>query len=102
MFEIEINIIWFLAVVALGTAVQTITGLAMGLVTMAGVALLGVADIVFSAAAVSFISMVNAGISLRKGFRQVDCSYIKVDWINFCAGDGSGAGFACVSERTPL
>ncbi len=79
MFEIEINIIWFLAVVAFGTAIQTITGFAMGLVTMAGVALSGAADIVFSAAVVSFISMVNAGISLRKGFRQVDCSYIK--WI---------------------
>ena len=36
MMEIEINTIWFLAVVALGAVVQTITGFAMGLLTMAG------------------------------------------------------------------
>ena len=72
MFDIEINIIWFLAVVALGAVIQTITGFAMGLVTMAGIAVLGVADIAFSAAVVSFISMANTSIGLRQGFRQGD------------------------------
>ena len=79
MIDIEINIIWFLAVVALGAVIQTITGFAMGLVTMAGIAVLGVADIAFSAAVVSFISMANTSIGLRQGFRQVDWVYMK--WI---------------------
>ena len=42
MFEIEINTILFLAVVALGAVVQSDTGFAMGLVTMAGITVLGV------------------------------------------------------------
>ena len=79
MFEIEINTILFLAVVALGVVVQTITGLAMELVTMVSITLLGVADIAFSAAVVSFISMANSSIGLRKGYRQVDWDYMK--WI---------------------
>ena len=55
MFEIEINTILFLAVVALGVVVQTITVFAMELVTMASITVLGVADIAFSAAVASFI-----------------------------------------------
>ncbi|SVE53193.1 uncharacterized protein METZ01_LOCUS506047 [marine metagenome] len=55
MFEIEINTILFLAVVALGAVVKSVTGFAMGLVTMAGITVLGVADIAFSAAVASFI-----------------------------------------------
>ena len=55
MPEIEITTFLFLAVVVLGALVQTITGFAMGLVTMAGIAVLGIADIAFSAAVVSFI-----------------------------------------------
>jgi len=39
----EINTILFLAAVALGAIVQTITGFAMGLITMAGVAVFGIA-----------------------------------------------------------
>ena len=79
MFEIEINTILFLAVVALGVVVQTIMGFAMELVTMVSITLLGVADIAFSAAVVSFISMANTSIGLRKGYRQVDWDYMK--WI---------------------
>lgn len=73
----EINTILFLAVVAVGAMVQTITGFAMGLITMAGVAVFGIADIAFSAAVVSFISLVNAIVALRKGYRQVDWNYVK-------------------------
>ena len=79
MFEIEINTILFFAVVVLEAVVQTVTGLAMGLVSMAGITVLGVADVAFSAAVVSFISMANTSIGLRKGYRQVDWDYMK--WI---------------------
>ena len=77
MFEIEINTILFLAVVVLGAVVQSVTGFAMGLVTMVGITVLGVADIAFSTAVVSFISMANTSIGLRKGYRQVDWNYMK-------------------------
>ena len=66
MFEIEINTILFLAVVALGAVVQSDTGFAMGLVTMVGITVLGVADIAFSAAVVSFISMAIAVLVYSK------------------------------------
>ncbi len=65
--------------VTLGCVVQTITGFAMGLVVMAGVALLSIADISFTAAVVSFISFLNASIALRQGYRQVDWEFVK--WI---------------------
>lgn len=77
MLEIEINTILFLAVVVVASVVQTITGFAMGLVCMAGIALLGVADIAFAAAVVSFISLANTGIGLRRGYKHVDWDYLK-------------------------
>ncbi|MBT4162728.1 MAG: sulfite exporter TauE/SafE family protein [Gammaproteobacteria bacterium] len=76
MPEFEINTILFLAVVVLGTVVQTVTGFAIGLVTMAGVAVFGVADIAFAAMVISFISMANALAALRKGYRHVEWPYV--------------------------
>ena len=61
----EINTILFLVIVVLGALVQTLTGFAMGLIIMVGVALFNIADIAFTAAVVSFISLTNAGIALR-------------------------------------
>ena len=58
--------------VVIGAVVQTITGFAMGLIIMAGVALFALADIAFAAAVVSFISIVNALVALRSGYRYVD------------------------------
>ena len=84
MFEIETNIILFLTVVAFGAVVQTITGFAMGLVTLAGITAMGVADIAFTAAVVSFISMANTGIGLLIGYRQVDWRYIRWIGVTFC------------------
>ena len=77
MPEIEITTLLFLLAVALGAVVQTITGFAMGLITMAGIAVMGVADIAFTAAVVSFISLANTGVGLRKGIRFVDWDYMK-------------------------
>ncbi len=68
----EINIVLFLVVVTVGAAVQTLTGFAMGLIIMVCVALLSIADIAFAAAVVSFISLVNALVALRKGHRFID------------------------------
>jgi len=68
----EINIVWFLAVVVLGVLVQTLTGFAMGLIIMVGVALFSIADIAFAAAVVSFISLVNALVAMRKGRHHID------------------------------
>ncbi|MBO6658178.1 MAG: hypothetical protein JJ934_14880, partial [Pseudomonadales bacterium] len=70
----EINIIWFLAVVVAGVLVQTLTGFAMGLIIMVGVALFAIADIAFTAAVVSFISLVNALVAMRKGRHHIDWS----------------------------
>ncbi|MDA0977743.1 MAG: sulfite exporter TauE/SafE family protein [Proteobacteria bacterium] len=73
----ETNTILFLAIVALGAAVQTVTGFAMGLVIMTGVALFGIADISFAAAVVSLVSMVNAAVALRRGYRHIDWHYVR-------------------------
>ena len=71
-FVVEINTILFLIVVVVGAVVQTVTGFALGLIIMAGVALFNLADIAFAAAVVSFISLANATVALRRGYRHVD------------------------------
>ena len=73
----EINTILFLVVVVLGALVQTLTGFAMGLIIMAGVALFNITDIAFAAAVVSFISLSNAGVALRHGYRYVDWLFVR-------------------------
>jgi uncharacterized membrane protein YfcA len=72
----------FLVLVGLGTMVQSVTGFAMGLIIMGGVTALGVAEITFSAAVVSLISMVNAGLALRHTWRHVDLTF----WRHLVAG----------------
>lgn len=74
---VETNTIVFLAIVMLGAVVQTITGFAMGLMIMAGVAVFAIADIGFAAAVVSFISLVNALVALRRGHRHVEWHFVK-------------------------
>lgn len=76
MPTLETTTILFLALVALGAMVQTITGFAMGLIIMAGVAALGIADISFSAAVVSFISLANTLVALRHTRRSIDRRYL--------------------------
>ena len=70
----------FFALVALGAVVQTTTGFAMGLIIIAGVTAFEIADISFSAAVVSFISLSNTLIALRHNRRDIDFHYLK--WIS--------------------
>lgn len=64
----------FLGLVVLGSLVQSITGFAMALIVMGGVALLGVADIRLAAAVVSLITVVNSTLALRRNTHHVDVS----------------------------
>lgn len=61
----------FLSLLALGALVQTITGFAMGLIVMGGVALLGLIEITTAAAVVSLVSMVNVIVALRRTYRHI-------------------------------
>ena len=74
--------IYFLALVAAGAMVQTITGFAMGLIIIGGVAALALADIGLAAAVISLISLVNAAVALRHTYKFIDSSFVL--WI--CAG----------------
>jgi uncharacterized membrane protein YfcA len=56
------------------------TGFAMGLIIIAGVTAFNLADISFSAAVVSFISLSNTLIALRHNHRHIDMDYLK--WIS--------------------
>lgn len=76
---LEINTVLFLAVVVVGAVMQTITGFAMGLLIMVGVALFSLADIAFAAAVVSFISLANTCVALRSGYRHIDWVFVK--WV---------------------
>ncbi len=76
----EIDLLLFLSLVALGAIVQTVTGFAMGLIIIAGVTALGVAEIGFSAAVISFISLANIAVALRRSYRSIDLDYLK--WIS--------------------
>ncbi|MDA9679921.1 sulfite exporter TauE/SafE family protein [Gammaproteobacteria bacterium] len=75
--ESEINTILFLIIVVLGALVQPLTGFAIGLIIMAGVALFNIAGIAFTAAVVSLISLANAGIALIYGHRHVDWLFVR-------------------------
>lgn len=66
------TIVGFVAVVALGAYVQTVTGFAHGLIVMGAVTLLGLAPIAFSAVVVSLTSMFNILVALRSSHHQVD------------------------------
>ncbi len=76
----EINTFLFLSLVALGAVVQTVTGFAMGLIIIAGVTALGIAEISYSAAVVSFISLANTAVALRHNHRYIDVQFVK--WIS--------------------
>lgn len=62
----------FLLLLAIGSFVQTITGFAMGLIVMGGVALLGLIELTTAAAVVSLVSMVNVVVALRRTFRFIN------------------------------
>lgn len=66
------DIVLFLVFVALGAAVQSITGFAMALIVMGAVTAFDIADIGFSAAIVSLISLVNTSVALRHTHKFVD------------------------------
>lgn len=68
----SIDAVLFLLLIGLGAFCQTITGFAMALIVMGGVAALDLALISFSAAIVSIVSLVNVIAALRYSYRQVD------------------------------
>lgn len=70
-----VDVVSFLSLVAVGAMVQSITGFAMGLIIMGGVTTLGVADIGFSAAVVSILSVVNTTLALRRTYKFIDKVY---------------------------
>lgn len=61
----------FLALVALGAYVQTLTGFAFGLVVMGGVGLTGALSLPEAAIAVSILVLVNAAHVLARGWRDI-------------------------------
>ncbi len=69
--------IYFLLFVVLDVVVQSITGFAMGLIIMGGVAAMGLADISLSAVVVSLISLCNKLVALRYNHRDIDFEYVK-------------------------
>ena len=62
----------FLILIAVGAMVQTITGFAMGLIVMGGVAMLGLIDLTAAAAVVSLVSLVNVTVALRRSYRFIE------------------------------
>lgn len=66
----------FLFLVGLGALVQTITGFAMGLIIMGGVALFSLQDISSAAAVLSLISLMNVAVALRRTYRFVERAFL--------------------------
>ncbi len=65
-----------LVLVAFGAMVQTITGFAMGLMIIAGVAALDLISISFAAAVISLISLLNTVIALRHTHRHINREFL--------------------------
>ena len=65
----------FVVLVIIGALVQSITGFAMALIVVGGVAALNLADLAVTAAVASLISLVNTLLALRRSLRFVDLSF---------------------------
>ena len=74
---LETNTLVFFALVAAGAVVQTVTGFSLGLIIIAGVTVLNIAEISFSAAVISLITFVNTIVALRNNRRHIDFNYVK-------------------------
>lgn len=77
---LDANLLIFLALVAFGATVQTITGFAMGLMIIAGVAALNLTPISFAAAVISLISLLQTLIALRRARKHVNRQFLT--WIS--------------------
>ncbi|MBQ73992.1 MAG: hypothetical protein CMQ20_03075 [Gammaproteobacteria bacterium] len=77
---IETNTLLFFALVVFGAVVQTVTGFALGLIIIAGVTVLGIAEISFSAAVISMIALANVLVALRASRHHIDLEYVK--WVS--------------------
>ncbi|MDX5151594.1 MAG: hypothetical protein R3188_03875, partial [Acidiferrobacterales bacterium] len=64
-------LIAFLAIVAAGSYIQTVTGFGLGLIVMGTVTLLGLAPIEFSSIAVSILALTNSALALFKQHHTV-------------------------------
>lgn len=73
----DANSVFFLLLVFIGAVVQSLTGFAMALIILGGVAALGLAGISETAAVVSILSLFNAALALRHNHRQIDYSLVK-------------------------
>ena len=74
---IDQNSVLFLSLVFVGAVVQSLTGFAMALIILGGVAALGLAGISETAAVVSILSLFNAGLALRYNYRLIDYTLMK-------------------------
>lgn len=66
----------FLSIVAVGCYVQTVTGFALGLTVMGGVALLGVVPLNVATAAVTLVSLVNTSFALKNNAGNIAFRYL--------------------------
>ena len=66
------ELLYFSVMVVIATAVQTITGFALGLILVALCTAFGVMSVIDCAAIVSLVSMMNAGLLLRRSYRDLN------------------------------
>jgi|TARA_Y100000310_G_scaffold229967_1_gene232394 uncharacterized membrane protein YfcA len=101
----SIDVVLFLLLIGLGAFCQTITGFAMALIVMGGVAALDLALVSFSAAVVSIVSLVNVVAALRFSYRQVDrrlLAYLCLGLIPALIGGVVLLGYLSESSHTLL
>jgi len=65
-------LLYFSVMVVIATAVQTITGFALGLILVALCTAFGVMSVIDCAAIVSLVSMMNTGLLLRRSYRDLN------------------------------
>ena len=66
------ELLYFSVMVVIATAVQTITGFALGLILVALCTAFGVMSVIDCAAIVSLVSMMNTGLLLRRSYRDLN------------------------------
>ncbi|MEC8600061.1 MAG: TSUP family transporter, partial [Pseudomonadota bacterium] len=66
------ELLYFSVMVVIATAVQTITGFALGLILVALCTAFGIMSVIDCAAIVSLVSMMNTGLLLRRSYRDLN------------------------------
>ncbi|MBT5230537.1 MAG: sulfite exporter TauE/SafE family protein [Methylococcales bacterium] len=80
----------FLATIAVGSYIQTVTGFAMGLIIMGFITSLGLAPVIFTAAVISVLALINTLLAVHQNHHHINWDILKITSFGLLPGIGLG------------